>query len=125
MAFKYFSETLSLEHVMTDVTDLPTAPQHKRRVPIAVAAVLVLLSLAAVCDMTGQCRTVNQRLLLNSGGCIALNQGGCLLLNEQRQRCELVVGDARIALSETAAAIMRKLRVPFFFMSGIMGSNHV
>jgi hypothetical protein len=101
---------------MSAVAVPPYTPHKYRRARIGVL-VLVFLGLmffAAVRTMAVDCRNEHQRLLLNSGGCIALHQGGCLLLNEQRERCEVVAGDLRWALSERAAAILRKFGVRFY-----------
>jgi hypothetical protein len=68
---------------------------------------LGLISFAAVRASAVDCRYENQRLLLHSGGCLALHQGGCLLLHEQRQRCELLIGDLRISLPPWLQAIIR------------------
>jgi len=95
------------------------APRLYRRVRLGILILVLFgsMSFAAVRAMTLDCRNENQRLLLyGGGGCLALQGGGCLLLNGQQQQCELAAGDLRMAVSERAAAILRKLGVPSFYM---------
>lgn len=67
-------------------------------VAIMLALVLGRFSPVAVREMRTECRNEPQSLGLNSGRHLALNSRGPHLVNEQRQQCQLEMGDVRVPL---------------------------
>jgi hypothetical protein len=93
------------------------APRQTLRVLTATAAVVALLflgiSLAAIGQLTGRCRTENDCLAVSAGNCLLVSPGNPLLTGTQTTRCELTGWGLRVELSERVADILRSLGLRF------------
>jgi hypothetical protein len=98
---------------MTIVAGPLYSPRRYRRARVAVfiLTLLGLMTFAAVRGMTVQCRTHDDCLLVNEGGCLLLSgkPGDVLLIGTQTRRCDVSGWGVQVELSERAEAILRKL----------------
>jgi hypothetical protein len=89
----------------------------RARLGIVILTLLGLMTFTAVRDMAGQYRTEQGCVARNNGGCIGRNGGGVVALNKKTTSCELTVGGwLRLALSQQAADMLRRLGVPVSYI---------
>jgi hypothetical protein len=91
---------------------------RRGRLVLLTLVVLGLMSFAAVGEMAGQCRTEQTCIeASNAGSCIEGSVPGSVIRATETTRCELTAGGwLRIALSQQAADILRRLGVPISYI---------
>jgi hypothetical protein len=86
---------------------------RRARLGILIMALLGLLSLAAVREMAGECRTEQACIGLENGGCLGAEGGGFIAANGKTTRCALTAGGwLRLELSEQTVDTLRRLGSP-------------